>query len=129
MCFFSIKEIIRFVEILSIKYLSIHFHKVASYSSHYEFIQVALANDYHGAIMREVIVMFFVGLGYLLQIIGGFALIGIFFYGIYTFFATSIAIGLMMIGGAVVGGWIVRIVSVLLIAMGAGAAVIGARNE
>ena len=79
--------------------------------------------------MRAALVMIFVGVGYLLQFIGGFALAGIFFYGIYTFFATFIAIGLMMIGGAVVGGWIIQIVSGILIAMGVGAATIGLKDE
>lgn len=79
--------------------------------------------------MRAVLVMIFIGAGYLLQFIGGFALVGIFFYGIYILFATSIATGLMMIGGAVVGGWIIQIVSGVLIAMGAGAATIGLKDE
>lgn len=79
--------------------------------------------------MRAALVMIFVGIGYLLQLIGGFVLVGMFFYGIYTLFATSIAVGLMMIGGAVVGGWIVQIVSGILISMGDGAATVGLKDE
>ena len=79
--------------------------------------------------MRSTLVMIFVGLGYLFQLLGGFVLVGMFFYGIYTLFATSIGIGLMMIGGAVVGGWIIQIISGILIALGAGAATIGVKDE
>ena len=73
--------------------------------------------------------MLFMGLGYLLQFGGGLALVGVFFYGIYALFAKSIAGGLMMIGAAVVGGWIIQIVSSLLIAAGMGAATIGVKDE
>jgi hypothetical protein len=54
----------------------------------------------------------------LLQVVGGFALIGLLIYGIYTIFATSIGLGLMMIGGAVVGAWILALVTGLLFASG-----------
>lgn len=79
--------------------------------------------------MRAALVMTFVGMGYLLQFIGGFALAGVFFCGIYTLFSTSIAIGLMMTGGAVVGGLIIQIVSGILIAIVVGAAIIGLKDE
>jgi hypothetical protein len=79
--------------------------------------------------MRGFFLMLFMGLGYLLQFGGGLALAGVFFYGIYVLFAKSIAIGLMMIGGAVVGGWIIQIVSGLLFAAGMGAATIGVKEE
>ena len=79
--------------------------------------------------MRAVLFMVFMTVGYLLQIIGIFILGGMFLYGIYTLFATSIAVGLMIIGGVVVGGWILQIVSGILIAMGAGAARIGLKDE
>lgn len=73
--------------------------------------------------------MLFMGLGYLLQFGGGFVLVGVFFYGIYALFAESVTLGLMLIGGAVVGGWVVRIASGLLIAAGIGAAIIGVKDE
>jgi hypothetical protein len=79
--------------------------------------------------MRGFFLMLFMGLGYLLQFGGGLALAGVFFYGIYVLFAKSIAIGLMMIGGAVVGGWVIQIVSGLLFAAGMGAATIGVKEE
>lgn len=79
--------------------------------------------------MRAVIVIILVGTGYLFQYLGGFVLIGMFFYGIYTLFATSIATGLMMIGAVVVGGWIIQIFSRILIAMGAGLATVGVKDE
>jgi len=79
--------------------------------------------------MRGFFLMLFMGLGYLLQFGGGLALAGLFFYGIYALFAKSVAVGLMMIGAAVVGGWIVQIVSGLLIAAGMGAATIGVKEE
>jgi hypothetical protein len=79
--------------------------------------------------MRGFFMMLFMGLGYLLQFGGGFALMGLFIYGVYTLFATSIAGGLMMIGGAVVGGWVIQIISGLLIAAGVGAATIGVKDE
>lgn len=73
--------------------------------------------------------MLFMGLGYLLQIGGGLALAGVFFFGIYVLFAKSIAVGLIMVGGSVVGGWIIQIVSGLLFAAGMGAATIGVKEE
>ncbi len=79
--------------------------------------------------MRAALVMIFSGIGYLLKFIGGFVSVGMFFYGIYTLFFKSIAVGLMLIGGAVVGGWIVQIVSGIFIAIGAGAATIGIKDE
>lgn len=79
--------------------------------------------------MRGFLLTIFMGAGYLLRIVGGFALMGLFFYGIYVFFAKSIAIGLMMIGGAVVGGWVVQIVSTILIGLSIGAATIGLKDE
>ena len=79
--------------------------------------------------MRGFFMMLFMGLGFLLKFGGGFALVGVCIYGIYTLFATSIAVGLMMIGASVVGGWLIQIVSGLLFAAGAGAATIGADDE
>ncbi len=79
--------------------------------------------------MRGIIVMMFMGIGYLLQIGGGLALTGLFVFGIYTLFATSVAEGLMMIGAAVIGGWMIQIVSGLLFAAGLGAAAIGVKDE
>ena len=48
---------------------------------------------------------------------GGFAVIGLFLAGVYTLFVDSAAEGLMMIGGAVVGGFIVSLVSGILLAV------------
>lgn len=79
--------------------------------------------------MRGFFLMLFMGLGYLLQFGGGLVLVGVFFYGIYALFAKSVALGLMLIGAAVVGGWVVQIVSGLLIAAGMGAATIGVKDE
>lgn len=69
--------------------------------------------------MRGFIGLFFMGLGLLLQFGSGLALAGLFFFGIYFAFAKSLAIGLMIIGGSVVGGWIVTIVVWVLMAAGA----------
>ncbi len=79
--------------------------------------------------MRVFFLMLFTWLGYLLQFGGGLALVGLLIYGVYALFFKSVAVGLMMIGGAVVGGWIVQIVSRLLIAAGVGAATIGVKED
>lgn len=79
--------------------------------------------------MRMTIVMVLTALGYLLRFGGSLVIVGVFFYGIYALFAKSIAIGLMMIGAAVVGGWIIQIVSGLLLASAVGAAVVGAKEN
>lgn len=79
--------------------------------------------------MRAFFMMLFTGFGFLLQFGGGLALAGVFFYGIYVLFAKSIAIGLMMIGAAVVGAWVIQFVSGLLFAAGMGAATIGVKDE
>jgi hypothetical protein len=79
--------------------------------------------------MRGFIVMIFMGLGLLLQFGGGLALVGLLIYGVYAIFAKSLAVGLMLIGAAVVGGWVVKIASGLLMAAGVGAASIGAKDD
>ncbi|ALP54931.1 hypothetical protein Tel_16885 (plasmid) [Candidatus Tenderia electrophaga] len=79
--------------------------------------------------MRFAIMTLFLGLGYLLQVFGGIALLAIFIFGIYTLFTTSMATGLMLIGGVVVGAWILQIISALLITIGTGAAAIGIKDE
>lgn len=58
------------------------------------------------------------GLGYLLMILGGFAVGGLFFYGIYYTLFQSVANGLMLIGASVVGTFVVRLISGLLMAAG-----------
>lgn len=68
--------------------------------------------------MREFFGGLLTTIGFLLQVVGGFAVFGLFIYGVYTLFVTSIAVGLMMIGGAVVGAWVVSLVSGLCIAAG-----------
>lgn len=72
---------------------------------------------------------FFMGLGYLLQLSGVLAIGGLFLGGIYVVFVKSIAIGLMMIGATVVGGWINQIVSGLLMAAGMGVITVGIKEE
>ena len=79
--------------------------------------------------MRTAITMIFFGAGWLLQILGGLGIFGLFIYGIYALFAKSIIGGLVLIGASVVGGWVIRFVSGLLMLAGAGAATIGAKNS
>ena len=57
--------------------------------------------------------------GTFVRFVGGFALCGLLIVGVYTLFADSAATGLMMIGGAVVGGWILNLVSGVLMVSGA----------
>ena len=64
--------------------------------------------------MKESIAMMLIGLSNIITVFGGFFLIGLFIYGIYTLFASSLSLGLMMIGGAVVGAWPIQIVSGIL---------------
>lgn len=71
--------------------------------------------------MRKVISTVCFGVALILQYLGGIALTGLFFYGIYTLFVTSMSLGLMMIGAGVVGGWIVYIVAGVLYTIGASA--------
>ena len=78
--------------------------------------------------MRATIFMVFIGLGWILRILGGLALFGVLIYGVYALFAKSILFGFMLIGGAVVGGWVIQILSGLLFLAGAGAATIGAKS-
>ncbi len=56
--------------------------------------------------------------GTFVRFVGGFALCGLLIVGVYTLFADSAATGLMMIGGAFVGGWILNLVSGMLIVSG-----------
>ncbi len=77
--------------------------------------------------MRTAITMIFFGTGWLLQILGGLGIFGLFIYGIYALFVDSIIGGLVFIGASVVGGWVIRFVSGLL--MLAGTATIGANNS
>lgn len=79
--------------------------------------------------MRMMIFMALVGLGWLLRILGGLALVGVLICGVYALFAKSILFGFMLIGGAVVGGWVIQLVSGLLFLAGAGAATIGAKRS
>ncbi len=69
--------------------------------------------------------MFNLGMG--LGFAGGLALFGLIIAGVYTLFADSFGNGLMMIGGAVVGGWILNLVSGVL--MVSGAAIAGSTIE
>lgn len=77
--------------------------------------------------MKTAIAMIFIGAGWLLQIFGGFCLIGLFVYGVYTIFANSIPSGLMLIGASVILGWAIRFASMLLMSAGAGVASIGSK--
>lgn len=78
--------------------------------------------------MRKIIVMVCFWGGYLLQHVGGVVLFGLLIYGIYIFFATSMTFGLMLIGVAVMGGWIIQIVSGLLMTLGLSAVTIGVKK-
>ena len=62
--------------------------------------------------------MFLSGLGYLVMVCGGFAVAAMFFYGIYHMLLQSVSGGLMIIGASVVGTFVVRLTSVLIIASG-----------
>ncbi len=80
--------------------------------------------------MKFTICMLLIGAGYLTYFLGGIVLVGLFFYGIYTLFATSVAYGLMMLGATMVGGWMLQLVSGILIGIGNGlAATIGDSNN
>lgn len=57
-------------------------------------------------------------LGYGIYFLGGLGLAGLFFFGIFTLFADSITAGFMMIGAAVVGGWVVTFLGGALAAIG-----------
>jgi hypothetical protein len=62
--------------------------------------------------------MFLSAIGYLIFILGGFAVGAIFFYGIYALFAIKWSYGLMLIGSSVVGTFLVRFISGLLMVAG-----------
>lgn len=64
------------------------------------------------------------GIGYLLFVLGGFAIGGLFFYGIYYTIFENVGQGLMLIGASVIGTFIVRVASGLLMA---GGSAIGAK--
>lgn len=57
-------------------------------------------------------------MGFLILYLGSFAVGAIFFYGIYAIFAIKLSYGLMLIGSSVVGTFVVKIVSGLLIVVG-----------
>lgn len=76
--------------------------------------------------MRSTIFIVLFGLGMALQFLGGFALIVLMLAGIYTLFVSSVPLGLMCIGGAVVGGWVIKLLSGLIFMIAAG---FGERNE
>ena len=58
------------------------------------------------------------GIGFLVFIIGGFSAGSLFFYGIYYMIFRDIANGLMLIGASMVGTFICRFISSLLMAAG-----------
>jgi hypothetical protein len=76
--------------------------------------------------MRSTIFIILFVIGMAIQFVGGFAVVALFFAGIYTLFVKSVALGLMCIGGAVVGAWIVKILSGLILMI---AGMFGERNE
>jgi hypothetical protein len=57
--------------------------------------------------------------GTFVRFVGGFVLCGLLIAGVYTLVVESVAIGLMMIGGALVGAWILNLVSGVLMVSGA----------
>ena len=65
--------------------------------------------------MKNTMFTFLFVMSWITQFVGGLALTVMFFAGIYTFFAKSILIGLAMIGGSMVGGWVVMFVSGILV--------------
>ena len=73
----------------------------------------------------RILGMVLFGVAFLLKFLGGFLLLGCFLYGIYALFAVSIAFGFMMIGAAVVGGWVISIMSGLLLAAAVGVGSLG----
>lgn len=60
----------------------------------------------------------FLFLGYALMVVGSISMFGLLIYGMYAIFAESLLFGLSMIGGAVVGTFILRLVSAALMALG-----------
>jgi hypothetical protein len=63
----------------------------------------------------SVIMTFIIGAGWLIYIAAYLAITGVFIYGIYVLFATSIALGLMIIGASVVVGFVIRFIPVFSI--------------
>ena len=73
--------------------------------------------------MRIGISLFRIGslllfLGYALMLLGSLSMFGLIIYGVYAIFVESLIFGLSMIGGAVVGTFILRLVSAALMAVG-----------
>ncbi|MBC6905264.1 hypothetical protein DWB84_07290 [Saccharophagus sp. K07] len=62
--------------------------------------------------------MLMAGFGYILMILGGLAVGGLFFYGIYFTLFNDVRQGLMLIGASVVCTFFVRMLSGLLILIG-----------
>jgi len=73
--------------------------------------------------------MIFFWLGMLLRFVGGFALVGIFVYGVYALFAETIGLGLLLIGASVVGSWVIHLVTGLLMVTGVGLTKLTTNNE
>jgi len=78
--------------------------------------------------MRAAITIILMGLRMFVQLVGSFALISLFIYGVYTLIVSSIAMGLMMIGASVVGGWVIQLLSGILLAAVIGTATIGVKE-
>lgn len=73
--------------------------------------------------------MFLMGIGHLIFVAGAFGMFGLFIYGIYYALFQSIQVGLMLIGASMVGTFIFRLVSWLLMAGGAKLVAVAADRE
>lgn len=68
--------------------------------------------------MRMTLGLGLSGLGYLTYTLGGFGIVGLFLFGIWTLIFTSVAEGFMMIGAAVVGAWVLQLLAGICVAAG-----------
>jgi hypothetical protein len=66
--------------------------------------------------MRVAISRALVSMWWFLRIFGAIALLWLLIFGVYSLFARSVSFGSMLIGGAVVGGWVLQAASALLFA-------------
>jgi hypothetical protein len=79
--------------------------------------------------MRNVIGMILFWLGMLLRWVGGLACVVAFIAGVIAVFRTSLGFGLMIIGGAVVGAWILQIASMMILGAGLAVMTVGVKDN
>ena len=65
--------------------------------------------------MKSTMYFILFTLSWVVQFIGGIALAAMFFGGIYVFIMKSVLIGLAMIGGSMVGAWVINIIAGMLL--------------